>query len=146
MCLIIDNDVIHRVFDDCDDVSYKDIHKALFVTKKTTIKVVYGGRLTSEYFLSQSIKRLLIQLDRAGRAMVIDDYQIALHEKEIAQLGLMQSNDVHVVALARASKVRLLCSNDQKLQKDFTNPKILKPKGKVYKSPSHGHLLNKCCG
>ena len=39
------------------------------------------------------------------------------------------SNDSHIVALAIVSGARVVVSRDQALAEDFTNPKLLKPKG-----------------
>ena len=50
-----------------------------------------------------------------------------------------RSNDLPLLGLARAGKVKLLCSRDKKLQGDFKN--IVK--GNVYKNDTHKHLLTK---
>ena len=61
-------------------------------------------------------------------------------------LDLCVSNDVHILALARAAGVRLLISLDRDLHRDFTNPQILRnPRGKVYQNRQHAKLLNKPC-
>ncbi|MDE0306934.1 MAG: hypothetical protein OXI87_18940 [Albidovulum sp.] len=50
-----------------------------------------------------------------------------------------ESNDQHVLALARISGARLLYTNDQKLMDDFKNTELVStPKGKVYRTPPDG--------
>lgn len=44
-----------------------------------------------------------------------------------------QSNDIHIIALARVSGARLLFSNDTALHKDFRNKDLIdQPRGKVF--------------
>ncbi len=55
--------------------------------------------------------------------------------KKLETQAVYQSDDSHVLALALVSGARLLFSNDQLLQKDFKNPKIInsgKGRGRVY--------------
>ena len=70
-------------------------------------------------------------------------------EKEtqyLIQKNACISNDCHIIALARASGARLLCSDDVKLGEDFKNKKwIDKPRGKIYKNATHNKLLKKRC-
>jgi hypothetical protein len=68
-------------------------------------------------------------------------------EEEWLRTQELRSNDPHVIALARASGARTLCSRDRELHKDFKNPALVNdPRGSVYQSPSHRHLLGHTSG
>lgn len=145
MCLIIDINVAHKIFSTNSDPDFKDIHKALFITKKSNTRIVYSGDLVKEC-KNTSIRRILIELDRAGRASRINDQDVKVELEIINRLGICVSDDQHIIALARASNVRLLCSHDQKLHIDFTNKQLIdNPRGKVYQNAKHKGLLRKFC-
>ena len=149
MCLIIDVNIAHKVFFDESDPDFGAIHRGLFPpprgpAKKPRLRMVYGGKLAQEY--PEEIRRIVRQLDAAGRARTVDDAQIEEELAVVTASGLCRSNDQHIIALARASGVRLLCSEDDALCQDFKNPKLLKPRGSVYRKASHKHLLMKHCG
>jgi len=147
MCLIIDNDARDRVFFNPDDRDFQDLHACLIGDGLPVVRIVYGGELRREYLKRPKVMKQLVELDRRGRARVVSD---ALVDEETAALrvsGLCQSNDVHVIALARVGKVGLLCTCDNNLKKDFkTKALIDKPRGKVYNRKSHKELLREFCG
>jgi len=104
--------------------------------------IVHGGLLSEELSRVASVRRYLVQLDRAGRARRIAADLVEREEEEIQRLGGTGSNDAHVIALARASGARTLCSADQLLHADFKNPRLLaKPRGAVYQLARHRRLL-----
>jgi hypothetical protein len=143
MCLIVDANVASLVFvpDPADD--FQPVQAALFQKKATA---VYGGQLAREYARLKKLSRLLVELDRQGILRKMDDRAVDQMMDAVVAEALCISDDPHIVALARVSKVRLLCSHDQDLHADFTNPKILKPRGSVYQRRSHRHLIRKHCG
>lgn len=147
MCLIVDTNVAHRIILQRDDPDFKDVHARLFAAKKPTAALVYGGRLVLEYARDDSIRRLVVALDRSGGAIRVND---ALVEQETASTiasGLCRSDDAHIIGLARAANVRLLCSHDRALHADFTNRALLSnPRGKVYQTRRHRPLLREFCG
>lgn len=58
-----------------------------------------------------------------------------------ASLGC-RSNDLHVLALARVSGARTLCTADGDLRRDFKDSRLVaRPKGSIYSRASHAHLL-----
>jgi hypothetical protein len=141
MCLIIDNDVVHEVFKADSSSRFVYIKEGLFEQKKP-LKLVYGGRLRDEYFESETIRRIILQLDRAGRAVAMPDE--AIKAVELSVEGLCESNDAHVIALAVVSNARILLSSDKTLHQDFTNPDLVKkPRGKVYQGVEHARLLSR---
>lgn len=147
MCLIVDANVVNRVFLVADDPDFKDLYASLFATRKPVAKVIYGGKLIAEYYRSHhDVIKILLQLDQAGRATKVDDSLIDSEHKLIIKMKVCKSNDTHIIALARAEKVRLLCSHDKNLGTDFKNKTLLNnPRGKVYKNTKHNTLLDKFC-
>ncbi|MCI0490774.1 MAG: hypothetical protein L0229_29625 [Blastocatellia bacterium] len=147
MCLIVDVNVAHRVLLVSDDPDFKDVHICLFTNSNPKGSLVYGGKLTDEYSRNHEIIRTLVKLDQAGRARKADDDLVNEEMERIIQSGLCESNDEHIIALARVGRVRLLCSHDKDLHADFTNKALLdKPRGKVYQKPRHKNLLSRFCG
>lgn len=144
MCLIIDVNVAHKILLTDNDLDFQAVHQLLF-NNKTTAKVVYSQQFVDEC-KNIAIRGILAQLDKAGRAKVIDANQINLEISHVLNSGFCQSNDLHIIALARVSGVRLLCSHDQKLHSDFTNKKLIdQPRGKVYQNAKHKNLLKQFC-
>jgi hypothetical protein len=147
MCLIVDNNIVHRVLLQPDDNDFKHVHQALFGSRPPIAEIVYGGKkLMGEYARSTAVIEVLLQLRRAGRAKVEDSDQVDDEANRVAKTGFCKSDDEHIIALARVSGVRLLCSLDKNLADDFTNKALIdKPRGKVYKYSSHRKLLSQFC-
>ena len=146
MCIIVDNDVAHRVLLSSNDPAYGDVHRRLFGPTKRYLRLACGGQLKAEYLHNNDLRRALRALEQAGRAPVLNESQISTETNSIAQSGLCCSNDPHVIALARVSRARVLCSHDANLRKDFTDKRLLTdPRGKIYQGPNHNHLLSKTC-
>lgn len=146
MCLIVDNDVSHRVFLRADDPDFKYVYGCLFGKRLSVARIVYGGKLKTEYLRNNALVMPLLELRRAGRAKVVDDDLVECEVSGLTKTGLCGSNDLHIIALARIEKIGLLCSLDQALADDFTNPSLItNPRGKVYKYASHRKLLPQFC-
>jgi hypothetical protein len=143
MCLIVDNNVVHRVLLKPDDEDFKHVHSSLFGTKQPMAVIVYGGtKLNKKYSGSGAVIEKLLELRRAGRARREDDALVDSEVKRVAASKLCSSDDEHLVALALVAKVRLLCSLDKDLARDFANKALIdKPRGKVYKYATHNKLL-----
>jgi hypothetical protein len=145
MCLIVDNNVVDQVLRG-EDPDFTTLRDALFGRSKTRVQIAYGGRLRREYERSPALLRIVAALDRAGRAFKVSDEAVDAEEVVVASSGVCESDDPHVIALARVAEVRLLCSHDQQLHADFTNPNLLNhPRGKIYQNTSHDHLLRTHC-
>lgn len=146
MCLIIDTNVAHRVFFDPHDDDFKDVHSLPFEETSTSLRIAYGGPLADEYFQSERIRRIILQLDRAGRTRPVARERVDAEMSRVVASGECVSDDEHVIALAIAAGVRVLVSHDQNLHADFTNPKLLaNPRGKVFQTAKHRHLLRGLC-
>jgi hypothetical protein len=111
--------------------------------------LVYGGRLATELTRVEKARRYLRTLLQAGRARFFTDEAIRVEEAAVANTGLCQSNDLHVVALARVSGARILCTHDRDLQRDFRNHQLISnPRGSIYQRREHARLLrhSSSCG
>ncbi|MBN1294290.1 MAG: hypothetical protein JXB48_20815, partial [Candidatus Latescibacteria bacterium] len=125
------------------DDDFRPIKDALNAKRN---KMVYGGKLLDEYVRNEKIRRVLIVLDRTGSTRKIREDLIAIEINTLGREEVCISNDLHILALARVSGARLLCSFDTDLHQDFTNSRIIKkPKGKIYQNRSHLKILNENC-
>lgn len=103
--------------------------------------VVIGGLLLVELSGSAEARRILATWKRSGKALAPPDARY-LAESAVVSAMQIQSDDPHVLALARASGARTLYSHDVALHADFTDPAIINdPRGSVYQTPAHRHLL-----
>jgi hypothetical protein len=142
MCLIIDNNVRGKVLLH-DDPDYLPVTNALFDHKNL---MVYGGKLRREYFQSNKIKRIVLRLDQAGIAKAIKESLVDNEAQAVVGLDICRSDDEHIIALARVSGARLLCSEDQDLHADFGNRTLINtPRGKIYQNQGHIGVLNSNC-
>jgi hypothetical protein len=139
MCLIIDANLASTVFDAPTREDFVPITDWLTSNKKDG-KLVVGGQLATELDKVNSARRFVRVLQQAGRARLIPDDAATDEAKRIG--GKCVSNDAHVIALARLSGARVLCSHDKALQQDFGDLKLIsKPKGRVYQRREHASLL-----
>jgi len=147
MCLIVDTNVAHKILLRRDDPDFKDVHARLFATTKPTAALVYGGRLAREYAANASVRRVVLALERNGAAIRVSNDLVERESGWALASGLCRSDDPHILGLARAANVRLLCSHDRDLHADFTNRALLSnPRGKVYQTRRHRPLLREFCG
>ena len=141
MCAIVDNDVRSEVFGQ----EQSDRGALLFdwLTKGAG-RLVVDGRLRHELAEYGRFCEWLREAVQAGRARMIPDSSVELETESIRSRGICKSNDHHVIALARVSGARLLFTNDGRLENDFKNAALVaSPRGKIYKSADHRHLLNR---
>jgi hypothetical protein len=133
--LIVDANILSIFFQSRE---FYPIHKA-FLEKRWLLS--YGGTKQLEEYarVQEAYRRIVIELQRGGRAFKEETEEIDKREK--ANVKLCKSDDPHIIALAQVSGSRLLCSHDEGLGGDFTNAKLIKPRGKIYKNASHAHLL-----
>ncbi|MCH8806305.1 MAG: hypothetical protein IH986_09485 [Planctomycetes bacterium] len=142
MCLIVDANVAVQVFASIVRTDFSPIQKALSNGQAVG---VYGGKLKDEYSAIKSLRGIILELDRKGSLRKVSDAAVLEATKKVESEGRCRSDDSHIIALARVSEVRLLCSHDRDLHADFTNPRILCPPGSVYQNPSHRQLIRKHC-
>jgi len=139
MCVIVDANLAARVFREPPEADFAPIFEWL---RARSGALVFGGRLASELEQMGNPRRRLRTLLRAGQALLIPDEVVHAEEEVINATGHCRSNDKHVVALARVSGARTLCTHDRDLQTDFRNPKLISaPRGSIYKRAEHAPLL-----
>jgi hypothetical protein len=141
VCVIIDANLVSQVFRENPNKDFASVLDWLRNPKKKG-QLVYGGRLAKEMSEVRRTRGYLAQLRRIGRAREFTDDDLTSEELLISRTGLCRSNDPHVVALARVSGARTLCSLDGALGHDFKNLRLIsKPKGCIYKNATHSDLL-----
>ena len=108
--------------------------------------VVYSteGKFSTE--IVGDARRKLADLVRDGKAKLVRAARLTEHLQAIAKIPI-RSNDPHVLALARASGVRLLYTGDDALIEDFKSAELInQPRGKVYsRAANAGLLTNDAC-
>ena len=88
------------------------------------------------------VKEKLESFSQAGRATLIAPEEIKQELKKLKKLNQHKSNDVHILALAKASGARLLYTADKALMEDFKKKEIIdEPRGKIYSSENNKNLL-----
>ena len=141
MCAIIDANVSPEVFGDDRTPRGKILYT--WLTRGRAGRLVVGGKLLRELSQYGKFKVWLNEAISAGRARLIRDAVVDAEADSIRAAQNCQSNDHHVIALARVSGARLLFTNDRNLEKDFKNRSLIPdPRGKIYKAPDHRQLLN----
>ncbi len=146
MCIIVDANVISRVLLRPLDPDFAPVNARLFAASGRITKLVYGGKkLREEYHRVRSVVGIISQLDRLGRIRIVPDGEIDAEEKSLIEGGDCESDDEHILAVARIAHVRVLVSHDQELHSDFKNHKFLSsPRGRVYQNADHTHVLGLC--
>lgn len=149
MCVIIDTDLAAHVFAiSCPD-DFKPLWRWILDGDGC---IVYGGRLAGELNnirrVREGTNRSLKQLSAAGKARLQDRTAVSMEERRVVAMKdsrgrrACKSNDCHVIALARLSGARVLCSADQTLHADFKNLMLVpSPKGKIYQKAGHAGVL-----
>lgn len=146
MCLIIDNNVASTLF--LSDNKYNPYRLAYDWVQYGKGKLVIGGRLWDEYQDAYSNRKRsttersnwVFELTRSDRAIIYPMEMVNKEEDEVR--NECSSDDPHVIALARVSGARVLCTLDGALEADFKNGALVNsPRGHIYKNPSHFRLL-----
>ena len=137
MCAIVDANVGHEVFD-----SNRHTEAGRFfynwLMRPNGGTIVAGGALLRELNRSESFRRFFGERLLASRARRIPDDQVSRAEEEVRSQGVHSSNDEHILALATVSGARLLFTNDQDLQQDFTDRQIVGgTRGRIYTTIEH---------
>ena len=141
MCVIIDVNVLREfVF---SDTVYQPIHDAL---KDSKAKLAIGGYLIDEYQRSGKLWSYIVELERQGRVRSVNDREVRKQTDIIRTKSDCRSDDHHIIALAIVGNVRLLCTDDKELIRDFKNSMVLsRPRGKIYRNASHSPLIKTHC-
>lgn len=147
MCAIIDANARHEVFGDNQSPAGKFFLNWLL--DKGGARLAVGGKLWEELNSYGKFQPLFADLLRRSKVVKCDDDSVNAEAALIDDI--CQSNDSHILALARVSGARLLYSNDLDLHEDFKNPRIIdEPRGRIYTTvkyngirKAHRTLLNR---
>ncbi len=141
MCAIVDNNVRDRFFRQPVDDDLQPLWKWIDDGKGV---LVVGGHLLTELSGSRNAADAIQTWERAGRAVIVDKVRVDDETQRLRADGSCVSDDEHVIALARLSGARRLCSDDRLLHQDFRNPALINnPRGRVYQYRSQAaNLLN----
>ena len=138
MCMILDNNTYGDFFKNKPDM--QPIHDWL---KQKKGKLVYSTHIKFKE-LSPKYIRNLQEYKRQKRAKPASKKEV---EKGIEQIKKeikkskknIKSDDIHILGLAKIKNIKLLCTKDKDLHKDFK--KIIK--GNIYQNKDHKELLTK---
>jgi predicted nucleic acid-binding protein len=140
MSIIVDANCLSITFSPSSSEDFKPIIVALINGRHRL--TIGGTKLKNEYKKLTSISGMLKNLDQAGRIVQIVDSEVNDEESVLLRDFDLKSDDPHILALARISGARILCSHDKDLGVDFQNLTIIpKPRGQIYKRSDHSHLL-----
>ena len=133
MCAIIDSNSVHEVFGENRHQTGEKFFDWL-CGKKGKGRLVVGGKLRGELHRgSQGFRGMAEELYASGKLRHISDEKVDAEMNKLDEQGLCNSDDSHIIALARVTGARLLYSNDKDLKDDFTNHNLINgPRGKVY--------------
>ena len=149
MCAIVDNDVRDQVFGNNQPPAGKFFFDWLNDGRG---RLVIGGKLLRELSGSNHFRKWIQTALLFGRATRIDDGPVNTATQELRERKICQSNDEHILGLAKVSGARLLFTNDHSLQQDFKNRAIIGgTRGRIYTMPerdkrvtrSHESLLKR---
>lgn len=139
MCIIVDANLAALVFCTPPNNNFLPIIEWLLSPRENG-RLVVGGQLAHELDKVNAARRLVKSLQQAGRARLIPETSTQEEGEHVCDT--CESNDPHVIALARLSGARILCSRDIKLHRDFRNEALVSnPRGHIYQSARHSHLL-----
>ena len=153
--IIIDAEVFYKFVDENHEDS-KPIHK--YLMQKKTLQLVYGndekssGEIKRNKNMVKQIAKLeknlvAYQVDSKEKKKEIDDSNGFIKGVKLRSWTSHKKSDAHIIAIALVEKkARLLFSSedkkgDNRLQRDFKNHEIIKPKGQIYKNKDHEHLF-----
>ena len=136
MAIVIDANVCSIVFR--KNSVYPELFKWLFFKDG---KLGSGGLNYDELIKVTEVRKWLKLLDQIGKLKVVGKDNIEF-ELNLDKMQLCKSDDKHVIALMRAGRFRLICTDDKDLKGDVDNKRLLnKPRGKIYNEKSSNRLL-----
>lgn len=144
--IIVDAEAFHK-FVDVNHKDSKPVHKCL---KKQKLQLMYGDDTQSlnEIKRDRRMFRMIASFMKKGAACHVNSKEIKKsidNNNGMVNNIKLKSDDTHIISIALGEKkARLLFSvsgGDKKLHEDFKNPKIIKPKGRVYQNCKHLNLL-----
>ena len=139
MCMIIDANRLGRFL---ADPVHEDAAPIRDWLDRRGGRIVYstGGKFARE--VGRGLRNKLADYARAGKAVLVPPDRF--EDDEISLQPIIRSDDPHVLALARATGVRLLYTGDGDLSDDFKDGGFInQPRGSVYSRASNANLLTR---
>ena len=136
MCVVIDACVASLVFGNPTASDFKPVVK--WIIKGEGV-MVHGGENTRELLRVEGARIAMVEWARTNKAIAIPGVD---REAKKSLFSECRSNDKYIIALARLSGARTLCSSDRDLHADFRNKELVdEPRGHVYQNCSHSRHL-----
>ena len=102
-------------------------------------KLVYSNHKGFKNELPEKYKLSLKEYYSAGQARFVSEKEVEKAIKEIKKkCDIEKSDDPHILGLAKAENVTVLCTKDKDLHNYFTQ---VIDGGRIYQNKSHKHLL-----
>ena len=141
MCMIVDANRLGKFLADPPNEDTLPIRKWLNRRSGAgTLVYSTGGKFQRD--LGPKARKGLEAYVRAGKARLVRAAEFAEDEAKLRVSDQLQSDDPHVLALARASGARLLYTGDGDLIADFKNHRLIHtPRGKIYSRAANANLL-----
>ena len=141
MCVIIDASICTDFCTRPKSTGFTRVHSWLDSGKG---RIVIGGtKYRKELSGIGDAMRLLAGYAQAGIAIQYSDAPIDAEAAQIERESVHNSDDEHVLALARVSGARILCTDDRDLMSDFKDVNLVpKPRGRVFPPNSRKFRLN----
>ncbi len=143
MCAIVDANVANEVFGPNQSPAGEKFYDWI---NKAKGRLVVGGKLLKELKKCSPTfrKELVITLGtllEAGRMRIVNADQVNTKAKELK--SKCDSDDPHIIALAQISGARLLYTNDEGLQRDFKDKRLInQPEGRIYTTVQNNNFTS----
>lgn len=156
MCIIIDTDSLANVFK-TDSQMHPEFKPVLEWILKGKGKVVYGGsKYEKELAKAKNYLKIFAELTKFRKTAYFEKNVVDKEQNLVEKLKSHKDfDDPHLVAIVRASRCKLICTNERRSNKFLTDKKFYsKCDGvsvpKLYKRHTHNKLLNdknlaNCC-
>ena len=143
MCLILDTNRFGDALSDPPAPAYVPLLRWLTDPDGDGALVFGGTKYRREIDKLEKARLFFVNRCRAGRAYLVDQGIVDTEEARLCAAKACTSDDEHVVALARMSGARIVCTEDRALWRDVRDKKLLdRPRGRVYRTARHKSLLH----
>ena len=131
MCAVLDANIAGELF----APEPKPIPNRFFQWMKGGGRLVVGGEQWRELVGNRTARDWLLSAISKGQVRKLNTTTVQSATEELRARPTLRSDDPHVLAVALVGNARLLYSNDEDLQGDFTDSAVLpSPRGHVYTS------------
>ena len=139
MCIIVDANRMGALLADPPEEDAAPVRRWID-TGRGSVVYSTGGKFAKE--IQGRARQRLLRYSQAGRARFVPEDRFVDDQNTLK--GQIRSDDPHVLALARATGVRLLYTGDADLIADFKDKAFLdRPRGKIYSGAANANLLTK---